>query len=206
MGDMPDAYPLAWPAGRPRTPANQRKRATFGRRGDNGWVDLTVAVARERLMDELRRLGARWPIVSSNLELRRDGLPYSGRPEPTDPGVAVYFQLDGKPICMPCDRYDRVADNIAAVAAHIEATRAIERHGVGTAAEALMAFQALPAPGKRHWREVLGFSQGQVATAGDIRAAYIVAAKRAHPDNGGSDSWMAEVNAARDQALKDVGA
>jgi phenylpropionate dioxygenase-like ring-hydroxylating dioxygenase large terminal subunit len=36
---------------------------------------------------------------------------------------------------MPCDRYTRVADNIAAIAAHIDATRAIERHGVDDCAD-----------------------------------------------------------------------
>lgn len=54
-------------------------------------------VALARLKEELGRLGARYPVVSSNVELRRDGLPLSGRPEPHDPGVAVYFQLAGRP-------------------------------------------------------------------------------------------------------------
>lgn len=71
------AYPLQWPAGRPRK--SSRKRATFGKKVNNGrWTeprDLTVADALGRLQDELDKVGARHPVVSTNLETRLDGLP-----------------------------------------------------------------------------------------------------------------------------------
>lgn len=202
------AYPLQWPAGRPRK--DQRKRAAFGKRVNNGkWdetKDLTVADAISRLQGEIDRLGARYPVVSSNLEPRLDGLPRSGQSEPRDPGVALYFDLNGKPHCMPCDTYDRVADNIAAIAKHIEATRAIDRFGVATVSEMFAGFAALPAPGaKRPWVEVLGLVEGEKITRTVIESQYRFLASKRHPDTPtGSHQQMAELNVARDEALKAV--
>lgn len=192
-----DAYPLHWPAGRPRRTPHQRRRGTFSA----GGVRVSVADALRRLQNELDRLGARLPIVSSNVELRLDGLPRSGQREPEDPGVCVYFQLGGKPHAMPCDTYDRVADNIAAVAEHIKATRAIDRYGVATVAEMFAGFQALPAPGaRRPWREVMGFPPEATVTLDMVEARYRRLATTRHPDAGGSAEAMAELNAAREQA------
>jgi hypothetical protein len=208
------AYPLAWPAGRPRTPSDKRKRARFARKEgvyrDGARVsertrELTVAVALSRLQDEIDRIGARLPVISSNVETRLDGLPRSGR-EPEDPGVALYFQLAGKPHCMPCDTYDRVADNIAAIAAHIEATRAIERHGVASLSEMFAGFAALPPPGPvfpRSWRDVFGFGTGP-ASLSDVEDRYRAMAQEAHPDKGGSHQRMAELNAAREAARREL--
>jgi hypothetical protein len=198
--EAPPAFPLAWPAGKPRTPPAQRKAGKFRSNGGH----LTVAVAAGRVEDELDKLGARWPIISSNVELTLSGRPRSGQREPDDRGVCVYFQLAGKPYAMACDRYTTVADNLAAIAAHIDATRAIERHGVATAAETLQAFMSLAAPGARHWTAVLGLQADAAPDA--IKAAHRRLMLERHPDRGGSDADMAEINAARDAALKERGA
>ena len=202
-------YPLQWPAGRPRKPAGLRKAGKFNtKQRHNGRSyasasDLTIAAALSRLQAELDRIGARYAVVSSNLETRLDSLPRSGQREPADPGVAVYFQLDGKPTCLPCDTYQRVAHNLAAIAAHIENTRAIERHGVATVAEMFSGFVALPAPGAaRSWWDVLECRPD--ASRAIIEAQYRRLALDRHPDRGGSQSSMAELNRARDEALKAV--
>jgi hypothetical protein len=115
------AYPLQWPQGWKR--ASWRQRAAFGQQGARGWKEaLTVAKARQRLSDELDRLGATYVTLSTNIELRLDGQPRSNQAEPGDPGVAAYFRLGGKQIALACDKWDRVADNIAALAKHIEAS------------------------------------------------------------------------------------
>lgn len=206
------AYPLQWPAGRPRKPAGVRVPGKFNTKRDNGRYRetkaLTVADALSRLQDELDRLGARYPVISTNLETRLDGMPRSGQSEPADPGVALYFQLQGKPHCMPCDTYTKVAQNIAAIAAHIEATRAIERYGVSSVAEMFAGFTALPAPGaRRPWREVFKVDGTVPTTAAGVESRYRSLAKARHPDSpGGSHDAMAELNAAREQALKEIGA
>jgi hypothetical protein len=188
-------YPLQWPAGRQRRAA--RKDGRFRKYHE----EITVARALARLQAELDLIGARYPVVSSNLETRLDGLPRSGQAEPRDPGVAVYFQLGGKPHCLPCDTYTKVAQNIAAVAAHIEATRAIERHGVASVAEMFAGFLAIE---HRNWRGVLGFLGATAVNRENVERRFRELARAAHPDTGGNHNRMADLNWARDEALREL--
>lgn len=203
---MTQAYPLQWPQGRARRQPHDRKRAKFSSKAHNGRYsyqrELTINEANDRLQGELDRIGARYPTLSSNLELRLDGQPRSGQREPDDPGVCVYFDLDGKPVAMPCDRYDRTADNIAGIAAHIEATRAIERHGVATVSEMFSGFMALPSPDAvQQWWGVLGLESR--ATRSEIEAAWKRLRKERHPDTpGGSTKAFQELQAAYEQGLR----
>jgi hypothetical protein len=193
---MTERFPLAWPANRPRT--QYRRPGKFARDGKA----ITVSGAVDRLDAEIGRMGASYPLLSSNLELRLDGRPRGGQGQPADPGVCVYFQLKGSPFALACDTYTKVEQNIAALAAHLEATRAIERHGVATAAESLAAFSALPPPGPRPWRAVLG----DLTNAAAVSAAFRRLSAERHPDRpGGSHDAMAELTAARDAALKELG-
>jgi hypothetical protein len=193
-GDAPSRYPLAWPANKPRTPASRRKVGKFSSAG----APLSIAYAVGRVQREVDRLGGRYALLSSDLQLRQDGLPRSVQGEPSDPGICLYFQMAGKPYAMACDTYTKVAQNLAAIAAHIEATRAIERYGVATAAETLQAFQALPAPKRPH--EILGVARD--ASEPEVRAAWRRLIAEHHPDQGGSEKRAAELNAARDAMLK----
>jgi hypothetical protein len=210
---MTERYPLSWPPGRPRRTASARKPGRFNTKktvssqyGSGSYrrsADITINEAVNRLQGELDRIGARLPVISSNLELRLDGLPRSGQRKPEDPGVAVYFQLAGKPVCLPCDTYSSVEANIAAVAAHIEASRAVERHGVASIAEQFSGFTALPTSKGAEWWEVLQIARAS-ATRDAIQEAYRKLARQRHPDHGGSDHQMAELNSARDAALREV--
>ena len=206
----PTQYPLAWPPGWPRTPRHQRQRASFGttsrndRNGPKKAQPLTVAEALDRLQRQVDYLGARYAVISTNVEIKLSGLPRSGQPEPGDVGVAVYFQLKGRATAMPCDRWDRVADNIAAVAAHIDAVRRIDRYGVGTVEQMFTGFQAIRGPGPKPWREVLGIPPQTACTVAYVMDQYRDLARKHHPDAGGSEAMMAEINAARDAARKEL--
>lgn len=211
------AFPLAWPPGWKRTPAGERAFGQFGstRQSSVGnWrskQDITVAVATQRLRVGLDRMAVRGDdlVLSTNLKLRLDGLPRSDQAQPADPGAAVYWNdpWTSAPRCMAIDRYTKVEMNIAALAATIEAMRAIERHGGAIVLErAFTGFAALPAPivagMKRHWRDVLQFGDG-APTRDSITSRYRILASTAHPDKGGSTAAMSELNQARDDALKE---
>lgn len=208
-----EAFPLHWPVGIPRT--KWRARAQFSRRqqvqssdpGGASWsrtARLTTAQALDRLNEELRRAGAKRVIISTNLRTRLDGLPASGQREPEDPGVAVYFELDKERRCIPSDKWDRVADNLAGIAAAIAALRGLERWvNDANVRAAFKGFAALPDPNRVDWRAVFGLKNGD-ATVERVKERYRELAYDRHPDRGGSDSMMAELNAARDQALAEL--
>jgi hypothetical protein len=130
---------------------------------------------------EVRRLGGSGLIVSTNVKLRVDGLPYSGQSQPKDCGAAIYFSLKGKAVAFSCDKYDRVECNLYAIGLTIEATRGIERWGAATQEQSFRGFMALPerASGPDPY-ELLALRLD--CTEEQLKDAYRIAAKKWHPD------------------------
>ena len=212
-------FPLCWPEGWKR--AKTRVHAAFNKTREPKYVQdgqgrtvqqyqgktrLSVADAVRRVLTELQRMGVKDDdiIVSTNGPLRLDGFPRSDQ-EPRDPGAAVYWQKKGWPVarCMAIDQYYRVADNLAAIAATLEAMRAIERHGGATILDrAFLGFAALPEKASQHWREVLGIE-------GDVNLELIESRFRAlvkvhHPDVGGNEQKFLELQQAREAARIEI--
>lgn len=208
MSDTPERYPLAWPAHKPRRHWDKRVTGSFSKTLEGGKTrKVTIAEAADRCDEEVQRMGGRWPILSTNVELRVNGIPKGGV-KPADPGACLYFDLKGTPYAMACDTYNEVEQNIAAIAAHLKAVQAIERYGVGTTAETLQAFTALPPPPqakpKRPWWEVLGVVRGAV-DKDDVSAVFKIRAKKWHPDaETGDAEKMIELNDALKEALKEL--
>lgn len=195
-----EAFPLQWPEGWPRTPS--WKRESDNRFGGKVY-GLTMGRARDQLIAELQRMGAGSVVISTNVELRLDGLPYSKQKLLDEPGVAVYFMFKKRPMVMAVDRYTSVAGNMRSLTLAIEAMRQLERHGGGTMMErAFTGFAAIAPPDwKKPWREVFGVTPDW---RGDITALYREKAKNRHPDAGGSDQLMAELNVAYAEARADL--
>jgi hypothetical protein len=182
------AFPLSWPTGVKRI--SRSVRSQFG--------EHSVAEGVKEIRRQLSLLGARLPVISSNIPLKSDGNPYSDPGRMADAGAAVYFQLNGKPYCLPCDRWDRVEHNFWAIAKHLEAMRGMQRWGVGSVEQQFAGFKALVAQSES-WFDVLECRAD--ATADTINAQYRARARSAHPDAGGSHAAMSRLNSARDSAL-----
>lgn len=211
MSKPTEAFPLTWPQGWKRTPNWERSRAKFGKKtfvdkGRNaegqqmGWHtkgQLSIAQGTDRVLKALQSMGYEQSVViSSNLLLRNDGLPRSGQRAPDDPGVSVYWGTGRQSRCIAVDQYDRIADNLAAIAATLEAMRAIERHGGAAILDrAFTGFTALPSP-EQPW-QVLGLATSK-PTREQIDEAYRKLAMQHHPDRGGDPQQMARLNSARD--------
>lgn len=184
-----EAFPLTWPAGWKRT--NYRERSRF---------KVTPGRARDQLFEELRRLGANKIILSTNIELRQDGLPYCNRRAPADPGVAVYFQHKGRPMVFACDQWISVEENMWAIMHTIDALRGIERWSASDMLErAFTGFQALPSGEKKTWWEVLGVPRN--ASQDQIRDRFRQLAREHHPDHGGQNDEMTKLNDAYSEGM-----
>lgn len=220
MSDI-QRYPLSWPTGWKRTPYSQRRRAAFHSHktvyGSNVQPDgsraswrakdsLSVGQALERLGGELKRLGAQRVVISSNLRVRQDGLPYAQQAKQLDdPGVAVYFRLGNQPRVLACDKWSSAAENMAAIAGHIAAIRAQDRYGVGTLEQAFAGYAALPekADGS-DWRSEFGFNTDERPNVDAVESKFRALARERHPDTGGSHEAMARLNRARTAAYTEL--
>lgn len=195
---MTQAYPLQWPDGWTRTADH--------RRTNSNKFNTSFVRARDQLMNDLRLLGAKSVVISSWLAVKGNGEPYAdqARRRLEDPGVAVYFLLKGKQMVLARDVYTTPHDNLRSIGLAIEAMRQLERHGGGTMMErAFSGFQAIAAPGaKKDWKEVLGFRPDQSVSLDDIDTAYRMRARRCHPDVGGTENQMVDLNAARDEGRR----
>ncbi len=193
---MTTAYPLTWPENWPRT-----IRRTISR------FQVTFGQAHRDLIRELKSLGATNVVISSNMELRNDGLPYAAEANKklADPGVAVYFLLKKRAMVMARDLYQTPAANLRCIGCAVHDLRMLEQHGGSFMMErAFSGFAALPNPSAaKPWWEVLGVSKN--ANPPDIIHAHRKLAQKYHPDNGGDGKIMIEINVAKDAAMSAFG-
>lgn len=186
-------YPLCWPDTMPRTSPDKRRRSAF---------KTTLAGAIKNVETSLRLFGqdSGKPVTNVSATSNEGGIRI-GATALKDPGVAVWFEWDGAMRCIAVDRYPTPAENLQAIHHILEARRTEVRHGgLMIARTAFKGFQALPAPNRKPWHEVLGVPE--TATREVIEHMYREKAKRAHPDAGGSHEAMAELNAARAAGLR----
>lgn len=192
-------YPLAWPQGWSRSvqQAPSRYRVAYDQ-------------ARADLLRQLKLIAASQVVISSNLPLREDGLPFTKASPPPDPGTAVYWtEPSGTVRVIACDKWRTVAENIRAIGATVTYLRGIERAGATEAMDkALNAFLALPGVDGYEdgdWRAVLDFAAHIPITPHDVKSRYFALSKIHHPDRGGSSAKMQRLNHAYSKALAELG-
>lgn len=188
-------FPLAWPESMPRTGnkiTSKFKTSLSGAlKNVRGSLHAFAVDSGKKVVDE---------VISSNVSL--------GVERPADTGVAVWFTWDGMQVCIAVDRYPKVEDNLQAIHHILEARRTEMRHGgLHIVRATFQGFKALPAPpGKKSWREVLLFHQDIRPNKDMVEKRYRELATERHPDKpGGSNDAMAELNAAKQAALKEIG-
>jgi hypothetical protein len=190
---MRDPFPLAWPDGWPRTTRPQRARFKVA----------SFAYARDSVVHQIRKLQGSRIVITSNLPVRNDGLPYANATEPADRGIAVWWVRQGREQVMACDRWDRTRDNLHALELSLDALRGLDRWGSTTIVErAFAGFAALPPAGEHDWRAVLG---AELRTLDEVKRRFRELAAIAHPDQGGNPHEMQRLNAAYVAAKQELG-
>lgn len=201
--------PLCWPNNVPRTLPYNRERARF--------AIQSIHAATTEVLHEINRLNGRSydyddesVIVSTNCKLKTNGLPNQNFVEPAEPGVAVYFNLrfyrNGKwferPCVLTCDKWNKVAFNLTAIAKDIYAQRARDRWGATNIEQAFRGYLAIPEQcGGKAWWDLLNVSAQ--ATQQQVKDAYRALAKTMHPDVSGESrrpEWNG-LQAAYDEAM-----
>jgi hypothetical protein len=186
-------YPLSWPQGFARS-----KYRETGRFRSN-WN-----AARENVEKSLELFARDSNKVITNLVISSN-VTIGGGVSPNDPAVAVWFMWDGMQVCIPIDRYSFAASNLQAIHHVIEARRVELRHGTLALIRATFTgFQALPAPAGKHWRDILAMPSDAPGTRDEIEKAFKRLSMVRHPDRGGSHESMAELNNARETALRET--
>lgn len=154
-------------------------------------------------------------------DLRLDGwIRADARPE--HPGVIVSFQSKHGPLRYHTDRFTNRGwsgylpgwqSNVRAIALGLEALRRVDRYGIAQAGEQYRGWNALPAGRamgaamtvEQAARLIAHHSDDPEGRTPEVEddpsfalALFKEAARNAHPDRGGSDRIMAELNEARE--------
>ena len=202
------SHPIAWPAGKPRMHEPDRQYGRFHRVRDGYHKrDMTLHEARVRVSRAVQAFSGAYSsiyaITPEACEIRTmfparlDGGFMENRSRPSDPGAVLVFNWKERDMVMAIDRYTMTEQNMCAIAACLDALRAIDRHDGGTLDQAMSGFAALPAPStRRHWRDVFGGTDSTDLAA--IKIVFRKLAKKYHPDASGdpNDSRMADLNLA----------
>lgn len=196
---MPERYPLHWPEGWERTPPH--------RRASTSAYKVSETTARVDLVHSIELFGGRDIVLSTNIKLRHDGLPYANQSRLDDPGVAVYWvdRQTKQPWALACDKYTHIRDNYRAIGLTVDGLRLIKRSGASQLLNrAYKGFAALPASTKKPWRAVFGYDADEQPTYKDVQKRYYRFARENHPDHGGSNAAMHDLNDAIADAKKEL--
>lgn len=177
---------------------------------------------------ELEYLDAENLVIQADFaerDLRLDGMPKERARQPEFPGVRILFDSRHGPLVYETDAYEFWQHNVRAIALALEALRAVDRYGVTHHAEQYKGWRAIeagPAVGTMsdraaaamfvatysapigtsitaHADELLrGLDSGTPQGEGLARVALRVAAKRCHPDTGGSADRFRQLQEARE--------
>lgn len=181
---------LAWP-GKP-TASYSRKNARFSVSYNRTLSDLEA---------ELNKIYAKNIIVQ--LYIRRDEIRNDGWPRatarPSGPGVILTFQRGNQVVSMPCDTFKTWEQNLRAISLTLHLLRMIDQYNVGSNGQQYSGFAQIEPPAQVNQRDVAvhfvakwaGVSNQDVIN--DLDGACRLAARKLHPDAGGSHELFIEL-------------
>ena len=178
--------------------------------------DSPYEVTLDLLEREVNMLGATHIVIQLDLpdsKIRNDGLPRANAGDPGHPGVIVSFESKWGPLRYMTDTFKKWKDNLRAIALGLEALRKVDRYGIANDGEQYRGYAQLgsgddapialgqfsPAEAAKILVDAAGGTPSPESVLEDadrLAGAYRAAARRTHPDHGGSDDAFALVGAA----------
>jgi len=173
----------------PGAPTRNRRRAQFSA----PWQSTLNLLTRE--LEQLGRKNVVIQVAVTEQEIRLDGFPRANA-RPDHPGVIVSLDSKYGPLSYPCDAFTTWQDNLRAIGLALEALRAVDRYGVTKRGEQYTGWKELTGPGpvvmtREQAAKFIGkwgcFDPAAVLQHWPYEGRYYrEAARRLHPDAGGS--------------------
>lgn len=176
------------------------------------------------LRGELAKIGTRQCIVEMAVDehdIRNDGWLRSTA-RPSAHGVRLSFESKHGPLCYEGCAWANWEHNVYAIARTLRAQRMIARDGCvkgdqvyrgwkqlppgGSATAPIQASEFVSVEGAMRFLCSVGDGDTLAILPADLDIVYKAAARKAHPDAGGSDAVMSKVNLARDFVEQHAGA
>lgn len=186
-----------WPG--EQTPAHRRARGNFKAGFTKVLDDL------EHELDCIKAKDITVQGYFDRADIRNDGWPRSSA-RPKQPGVVLSLgQTKAGPLRFACDTYTEWESNLRAIGLTLSALRAMERYGAVRKAEQYRGWSALPPAGGavtppmnveqacRWLAAVSGMVFDQRASPAVYADVYRAAARKCHPDTGGSQAKFVEL-------------
>lgn len=178
-----------------------------------GQFRSTLGDTLDLLTNELWYLNATNLVIEIGLtedDIRtRDGLPRSDARKPWHPGVIISFTSKHGPLKYMCDKFTDWQKNIRAVAMTLHRLRLAELYGCSSSGEQYQGWKQLPMGEAQSNgmspQDAAGFvQQHSEINASEIleipsalALAFRMAAKKCHPDSGGSHESFVKLNKAK---------
>ncbi len=170
------------------------RKAEKGKKSMTNEYSITTPVSWSQTNRELADAFSKWGVTEWDTNYPK-GARFDSMREQTEEErtVTLTYKKSGQTINLSMGKQRRAMDNLRVLYLAIDSMRLNEKRGIGDVIESAYLQLAAPRQEKSPW-EILGiYPESSIIIA---EAAYKVAAKKAHPDNGGSQEQMAEVNKA----------
>lgn len=202
---------------RQKMPALSSAGVAGARQARPGW-----SKAFELLRYELAKINATHVVVEAGYQpnqVRADGWPYSNA-KPEHHQVRVSFKRGNVPMSFSQGGFSAIEYNVWLIGRTLNALRAVDRYGCTQGGEQYRGWAQLPSGIQAaEWSSVEDAARFLLRTEGvmvdqdgidavllDPTGSYREAARKAHPDAGGSNDLMSKVNRARDYIEAHAGA
>lgn len=146
---MEYSHPLKWPKGQRKTPKSMRIKGQFGGRvgakgqgkGAKGALaPISLQNAEKALRVAIAGLNGYSATITTNMPVVRNEIRWDDKVNDGH-SISVLFFVDDVEYLVACNKYDRLADNIAGVADYLALAKRMVSLGAGSTAKVLKGFR-----------------------------------------------------------------